>query len=758
MTKNKLLLLLVLLTMLSTRAVAQNDASAMRELMKGRIDELTALAPDNVKGLNETLRNDVNVYKALYTGWYNASPLKSYDDYEEAYDHLGFIIDRVNKYLAAYGEFTDNMAKLKDLTDNFNAGTEENKQGYKTFAQNVYNAYKALSEHDMIALDDDDVDAQKEYDMNNYDYEPVDVTDGNIADVVGDPSGYISTYGQFNAFFSQNNKELGSIYLEVAGTGTAESPENLTAQLRNPNLENAGEQWWGTDWTAFGNSAAEQSGKPFITYQQVHLPEGYYTLVGYGMDRRGSWADVLANDEDWNEDHRTYLFSHLDSDGIDSTMVDAFKAKNMALTADITNGAGNISTCEVGGVTYYTPNSMAQYRAWEDAKIAKTGNGHGAVLQFWVYQGEGDFGTLGFAQRWHVDNTWFVADGIQLYYAKDNFPNINIDTPIAPAAPGYSVTLAEGTEDANKWTVKVGEGEAKAFPVEGLNGGETVTATYKGEKKVKSVKAVKKAAPITDLATITADYEAKDGETLTGTLASNVKISIAAGATVTLKDVNITNLGVGFDWAGITCEGDATLVLEGTNTVCAGRGSDGYNNYPGIWIAPGKTLTIQGDGTLTAYSNADSPYAAGIGGGYKIACGNIVINSGTITATGGWNAAGIGGGNSASCGNITINGGTVTATGGTYGAGIGCGAAGENQGSCGNITISGGTVEATGGENAAGIGGGSTNGVCGTITITKGVTSVTATKGANTPNSIGAGDGGQDITVNIENGANVTQK
>ena len=312
----------------------------------------------------------------------------------------------------------------------------------------------------------------------------------------------------------------------------------------------------------------------------------------------------------------------------------------------------------------------------------------------------------------------------------------------------YKITLAEGTEDGDNWTIS---------PTEAAEG-SPVTATYSGDRKVKSVKAVKKAAPITDLATITADYEAKDGETLTGTLASNVKISIAAGATVTLKDVNITNLGVGYDWAGITCESDATLVLEGTNTVCAGRGSDGYNNYPGIYIAPDKTLTIQGDGTLTAYSNDSQPYGAGIGGGYKIACGNIVINSGTITATGGWNAAGIGGGNSASCGNITINGGTVTATGGNYGAGIGSGAAGENQGSCGNITISGGTVTATGGENAAGIGGGSTNGVCGTITITKGVTSVKATKGANTPNSIGAGDGGQDITVNIENGANVTQK
>ena len=59
--------------------------------------------------------------------------------------------------------------------------------------------------------------------------------------------------------------------------------------------------------------------------------------------------------------------------------------------------------------------------------------------------------------------------------------------------PTYSVTLVEGTEDADKWTVKVGEGEAQAFPVEGLDGGETVTATYSGEKKVKSVKAVKKA-------------------------------------------------------------------------------------------------------------------------------------------------------------------------------------------------------------------------------------------------------------------------
>jgi len=50
-------------------------------------------------------------------------------------------------------------------------------------------------------------------------------------------------------------------------------------------------------------------------------------------------------------------------------------------------------------------------------------------------------------------------------------------------AQTYKVTLQEGTEDATNWTV----------PTEAAAGTE-VTATYSGEKKVKSVKAVKKAA------------------------------------------------------------------------------------------------------------------------------------------------------------------------------------------------------------------------------------------------------------------------
>ena len=265
----------------------------------------------------------------------------------------------------------------------------------------------------------------------------------------------------------------------------------------------------------------------------------------------------------------------------------------------------------------------------------------------------------------------------------------------------------------------------------------------------------------TDLSSISSDYEVKNGEVLTGTLASNVKISIADGATVTLKDVNINGSGTweSGDYAGITCEGNATITLEGTNTV---KGFD--DKYPGIFVSSGKTIVINGTGVLNASSNGSydtGSGGAGIGGGKQMNCGNIEIKSGTVTATGNSYGAGIGGGYNANCGNITISGGTVTATGGESAAGIGGGKR-YNTSSCGNITISGGTIIATGGEDAAGIGGGRGNGndtksSCGTITITSGVTSVTATKGSDDAQSIGAGRFGTCVAVTIEGGANVTQ-
>ena len=68
-------------------------------------------------------------------------------------------------------------------------------------------------------------------------------------------------------------------------------------------------------------------------------------------------------------------------------------------------------------------------------------------------------------------------------------------TPEPPEPAGYSVSLKEGTEDASNWQGKAGEGEYQALPLEGVAAGMAVTVKYNGTKKVKSVKAVKKAAP-----------------------------------------------------------------------------------------------------------------------------------------------------------------------------------------------------------------------------------------------------------------------
>ena len=302
-----------------------------------------------------------------------------------------------------------------------------------------------------------------------------------------------------------------------------------------------------------------------------------------------------------------------------------------------------------------------------------------------------------------------------------------------------------------------------------------------------------------DLSKVTANVVAGNGARIFETLAGDYKISIDDGATVILDNASISYSGNGADWAGLTLIGDGTIQLADgtTNNAIGGLDSQGYSNWPGIFVPEGKTLTINGNtGVLNAARGGDdvdhgSP--AGIGAAWKYNCGNIVINGGVINATGGAKSAGIGGAFTRTCGDITINGGTITAIGHAWGSGIGLGApvaksatsisgcnititggtvtatggvggseeepggagigtgyarnteSGQNTITLGNICISGGTVKATGGVGAAAIGTGGTygNGInnSGNITITDGVTKVTATKGSGATNSIGKGGG-----------------
>ena len=194
----------------------------------------------------------------------------------------------------------------------------------------------------------------------------------------------------------------------------------------------------------------------------------------------------------------------------------------------------------------------------------------------------------------------------------------------------------------------------------------------------------------------------------------DIGITILASATVTLNGINITS--------HIYCYGDATIILaDGSTNKVSTTGPNA-----GIIVAKTGSLTINaettGDGQLEATGGSSG--GAGIGTPYAYA---------TMT-----------------CGNIVINGGTINATGGTNAAGIGTGGAKDHNNTCGAITINGGTVNATGGADAAGIGTGlsqynsaTTRQICGTITIAAGVKKVKATKGTESSasgyNSIGVG-------------------
>jgi len=243
--------------------------------------------------------------------------------------------------------------------------------------------------------------------------------------------------------------------------------------------------------------------------------------------------------------------------------------------------------------------------------------------------------------------------------------------------------------------------------------------TYTGSA-IPAGKAYYREEQIVDLANKKNNYLAHDGDILTGTNWF-LNILISDNATVTLYDANILS-DVS---SGITCLGNATIILVGTNTVS----SHAYG-YAGIQCgARGTTLTLRGPGSLTVQgAGIDSGGGAGIGSdASSFSCGDIRIEGGTITAWGGYGAAGIGcgfaEGRDYSCGSIYISGGTITAYGGYGAAGIGCGIADIlTSGSYGTIT------------NLYG------SSTCGNITITRTVTSITASRGDSyAPYSIGKG-------------------
>ena len=202
-----------------------------------------------------------------------------------------------------------------------------------------------------------------------------------------------------------------------------------------------------------------------------------------------------------------------------------------------------------------------------------------------------------------------------------------------------------------------------------------------------------------------------NGKTLTGTTTNGIYISNGVTVDLTIDNLNITKSEDISSCISVGYGATLNLTVKGENNLKAtGWGSAGIE-------VMGQTkatlhITSASTGTLTAVGGYGSKQfgsygGAGIGGMAritsditKIYVGDIIIEGGTINATGGYQAAGIGGTIGESGSDIKITGGTVTATGGSGGAGIG----GGFNGNVKSIAISGGTVTANAGEKAAAIG------------------------------------------------------
>lgn len=208
----------------------------------------------------------------------------------------------------------------------------------------------------------------------------------------------------------------------------------------------------------------------------------------------------------------------------------------------------------------------------------------------------------------------------------------------------------------------------------------------------------------------------------------------------------------------------------------AGIGSSGRQTAGAITVNGGRVTATGGSRSEQEESGIPGEYeeivytGAGIGGGEKSACSTITINGGDVTAStkgGGWSneckSAAIGNGGQkrgdrdydvTTVGTIVINGGSVNATGMWWGAGIG----GGDDMPIDTVTIHGGTVYAES-DSSAGIGNGGA-GDGGTITITGG------TVNAASEFACGIGGGyvsdiehvtitGGDITATSDSGAGI---
>lgn len=246
--------------------------------------------------------------------------------------------------------------------------------------------------------------------------------------------------------------------------------------------------------------------------------------------------------------------------------------------------------------------------------------------------------------------------------------------------------------------------------------GYTITADGTYHLKAGSTGVLKIASGVTKVTIVGngAAWDSKASSSTYGTVSSvpyenlSIDCSAAAGITLILRDLYISNSGVEFNAVNFSGAGNK-LIYDGTIILDMDNGANGYAS---IHVPAGSKLTIHGTSGSSAYLYKREQ-AAGIGGNYMEACGEITFgikngaNDFCFYMKGSKQGAVIGNGANCSAvpGNITFYSGVYNLLSVSRGA-ILSGSAGVSSKDAGNVYVYGGLINFNVDYSGAAIGGG----------------------------------------------------
>ena len=283
-------------------------------------------------------------------------------------------------------------------------------------------------------------------------------------------------------------------------------------------------------------------------------------------------------------------------------------------TSNAGSGAGGTVNIYGGAVTA-TGGTGGNYSGGAGAGIGRGANGYNSSA------GAGGTLTLGVGVKLYngTDNTGTVLDDNDS--ESRNYSGSRPKNMFAEVTT-YNLTLADGTEDAANWQGKAGEGEYQELPLTGLDAGTAVTVKYNGTKKVKSVKARKKAAALSLTSPSVGQVIGSDGKNYAAAsvpsgvtkVAMIAYVSGSNGLAIALADEGSSNWAT----AKSTCEAKTPAFTNGTwklptqdewNLMFSANGGNA-ESYNGLNAA----INTAGGTTLqSGFYWSSSEYSPGVG-------------------------------------------------------------------------------------------------------------------------------------------------